>query len=112
MSLSIVAPATVLIWLGAGCILGALPLCLQWVPANFIYGIRIAAAFRSEYHWYAVNRFGGFRLLRFGAITAAMGLALDHYPQAPFWLPILALVATLPLLLLTVRAIERYAASL
>ena len=112
MSLAIVPPATVLIWLGAGCILGSLPLCLGWVPINCVYGIRIAAAFRSEHHWYTINRYGGFRFLYFGAGVAAMGLMLDHYPQAPFWLPILALVAVLPLLLLTVRAIQRYAASL
>lgn len=39
-----------------------LPLICRKVPMNSAYGIRIAAAFKSEQRWYDVNAYGGRRL--------------------------------------------------
>lgn len=110
--MDIVPPHVVLISLGLLTALGALPLRLGLVRPNRFYGIRVPAAFASGQSWYAINRFGGSRLLRFGIFVAVAGVALARYPKAPFWVPILCLVGTLVLLLLTVRSIERFARSL
>ena len=39
-----------------------LPLIYRKVPMNQTYGIRIAAAFKSEQRWYEINAYGGRRL--------------------------------------------------
>lgn len=39
-----------------------LPLIFRKVPMNDTYGIRIAAAFKSEQRWYDINAYGGRRL--------------------------------------------------
>lgn len=109
---SIASPATVLILLGAVTVLFSVPLLLRRVRPNCFYGIRIAAAFRSERHWYAINAFGARRFILFGVTVAAMGVIVKALPAAPFWLPIAGLVTALVLLLLTVRSIRRYAATL
>ena len=89
-----------------------LSVALSWsrVPPNRYYGIRLAAAFRSEQHWYEINAFGARRFILFGIVVASMGLALHTYTALPFWLPIACMVSTLVLLLMTVQAIRRYAA--
>jgi hypothetical protein len=111
-ALPIVPPATVLILLGIATALAVLPLLAGLVKPNRFYGIRVAAAFVSEQNWYAINSFGAKRFLYFAAIIGSTGLVLDRYPQAPFWVPILCLLAVLPLILLTVHSIDRYAKSL
>lgn len=108
----IASPATVLIILGAVTAVFSVPLLLRRVRPNCYYGIRIAAAFRSERDWYAINAFGARRFILFGVTVAAMGLILNTLPAAPFWLPIAGLLLALLLLLLTVRSIRRYAATL
>jgi hypothetical protein len=108
----IASPATVLMVLGSVTALASLPLHFDLVRPNRWYGIRVPAAFHSEQNWYAINRFGAARFIRFGVVVAFAGLVLNHYPAAPFWVPLLCLVGTLPLLLLTVRSINRYARSL
>ncbi len=106
----IAEPATVLMLLGTVTALLSLPLLLRRVPPNRYYGIRLAAAFRSEQHWYEINAFGARRFILFGIVVASMGLALHTYTALPFWLPIACMVSTLVLLLMTVQAIRRYAA--
>lgn len=105
----IAEPATVLMLLGTAIALLSLPLLLRRIPPNRYYGIRLAAAFRSERHWYEINTFGARRFILFGIVVAAMGLALHAYTAVPFWLPIACMVLTLVLLLLTVQSIKRYA---
>lgn len=112
MSIPIVPPATVLLTLGVAVALAALPLLFRLVKPNRFYGIRVSAAFASERNWYLINSFGARRFLVFGVVVAVAGRALKHYPQLPFWVPILALVGTLALLLLTVRSIDNFARSL
>ncbi|OQX08066.1 MAG: hypothetical protein BWK76_24050 [Desulfobulbaceae bacterium A2] len=103
------SPATALITIGTVVMVASLPLVLRLVRPNRFYGIRLPAAFISEEHWYAINCYGGKRLLLFGMVVAGAGLLLRQHPEWPFWLPLLALFGTLLLLLLTVRAINRYA---
>ena len=108
----IVPPDIVLMMLGFFTVLGALPLMLGRVRPNRIYGIRVEEAYASEQNWYAINKFGGSRFLRFGAIVAAEGLVLHQYPQAPYWVPIACMFAVLPLVLITVGAIKKYVRAL
>lgn len=108
----IASPSTVLVGLGALTGLLALPLLLGWVPPNGVYGIRVPEAYASESNWYAINAYGARRFLVFSALVGGMGLILKAFPNAPFWLPIAGLFATLGLLLMTVQAIRRHAASL
>ena len=112
VGMPIVPPATVLVTLGATVAIMSIPLWLGLVGPNRFYGIRIPAAFASEQNWYLINRFGGLRFLGFAAVVAIMGFLLGRYEPAPFWLPILCLLATLPLVLLTVHSIKRFAATL
>lgn len=60
----------------------AIPLALEWVPMNRIYGVRIPKAFISERHWFAINAFGGKLLLVYGALLTAFGyLARSSAPS-------------------------------
>ncbi len=107
----IVSPDLVLIGLGLLVGILSIPLLLGWVPRNRFYGIRVPAAFASDENWYAINAFGARRLLLFAAAVSLLGVLCRSLPDPPFWLPIACLVAVLPLLLLTVRSITRFAAT-
>lgn len=108
----IVPPDIVLIVLGLLVGISALPLAFGRVGPNRYYGIRMPAAFTSRQNWYALNRFGGARLMRFGIVVAAAGVLLHLVPALPFWVPIAGLFGALALLLFTVRSISKYASSL
>jgi len=108
----IAPPETVLLILGVGTMLFCVPLLLRMVKPNRVYGIRVPAAFESEANWYRINSYGAKCLFVFGAVETLMGIALNMTQKSPFWLPILCLVATLPLVLVTVGAIKRFARSL
>lgn len=55
----------------------ARPLVQGRIKPNRWYGVRIAKAFESEANWYAINRFGGQRLIVWSwAIVAAGVLSL------------------------------------
>ena len=108
----IASPELVLLMLGMLILLFCIPLLLKLVRPNRFYGIRLQAAFRSEANWYQINSYGAKCLAVFGVIEMLMGFGLKMLSDPPFWLPILCLLATLPLLLLTMRAIKRFALSL
>lgn len=76
-------------------ILFALPLVLEKVKMNGIYGIRIAESFRSEARWYQINRFGGLLFLLWGVVLGlcgVVGLRLQASQQAKYMLISLAIV--------------------
>src|SRR5688500_1777791 len=52
-----------------------LPLIYRKVPMNSTYGIRIAAAFKSEQRWYDINAYGGRRLAAWSWFIIATGVA-------------------------------------
>lgn len=95
---------------GAICAALSIPLIRGQVPMNHWYGVRIAKAFESDTHWYALNRFGGRQLLGYSLAVALFGAALFFLPIAKehwsFWL---VLVAPVLLLVPVVTRIMAYA---
>lgn len=87
----------------------SLPLILRRVSMNRLYGVRIAKAFESEANWYAINAYGGRVLAAAGAAIAAVGTLLAVFPPSSVVAISLASLAPLPILLLAVVPILRYA---
>ena len=52
----------------------ARPLVQGRIKPNHWYGVRIAKAFESEANWYAINRFGGQRLIVWSWVIVAAGI--------------------------------------
>jgi uncharacterized membrane protein len=65
----------------------SIPLVRGWVKPNHWYGVRLPQSFRSEEAWFAMNRFGGQRLI-FWAVplvlvgVGALFLPLQVHPEA------------------------------
>ena len=62
----------------------SLPMVFRLVPMNHLYGARFPQSFKSEAHWHAINRVGGFALLAasipmafIGAVSIAVGCASE-----------------------------------
>ena len=53
----------------------SVPLILRKIPMNRLYGARYPLSFKSEKHWYAINRNCGWWLLAAGAVIFAYGVA-------------------------------------
>lgn len=51
------------IFVGAVCIAVSIPLVMGRIPPNHFYGVRLPQSFKSEQAWYAINRYGGRRLI-------------------------------------------------
>ena len=89
--------------IGAVTVLVSIPLILRRVPMNRVYGIRTRKAFASEDNWYALNAFGGWMFLVFGAFLVLFAWATRRAapsPRAPeavvfFVLPLLAIIPVL-----------------
>jgi len=73
-------------------IIAAIPLVKRKVPMNYLYGIRIPAAFKSRAHWYAINAYGGKQLLIWSIPTLCIGIAFCLLPalSQPQWLSLAA----------------------
>lgn len=90
----------------------ALPLVRRRVKMNRTYGIRFARSFESEELWYAINEYGGRRLIVWSVVLAVAGLAglflpLEGRPV------VIGLFAFAPLLLVVpVAEAYRYAKKL
>lgn len=54
----------------------SIPLILQKIPPNKVYGIRIDQAFESEPLWYEINRYGGWAMLVAAGILLLSSMAL------------------------------------
>ena len=90
----------------------SVPLILRRVKMNPLYGVRIPKAFESEVNWYAINEFGGKVLAASGAAIALVGvLALVIAPSSLGAIVLLA-SAPLPILLVGLVPILRYAKGL
>jgi len=76
------------------------PLALQKVPPNRLYGLRVKATFRDPAVWYEANRRTGWDLIWMGMAIAAVALAL---PIAGFTEDAQALWTTGILLVLSLR---------
>lgn len=96
---------------GIVAILVSLPLIRGQVKRNPWYGIRIRAAFESDERWYAINRYGGTLLRRWGVVICVV--ALCGLPLGRSWWVLYNLAALVPIiggLVLTLVLIYRFAA--
>jgi hypothetical protein len=60
--------------IGVSCV----PLILQRVPPNRLYGIRTRRTLEDEALWYRVNRVGGWMLLVASLVSLALLIAIDR----------------------------------
>lgn len=87
----------------------SVPLILERIPMNRFYGVRIAKAFESDAHWYAINAFGGRVLAWAGAITALLGVVVLLRPPRSELSIVLVSLAPAPVVLLAMVPILRFA---
>lgn len=67
-------------------IAAAIPLVLQKVPPNGLYGFRLRKTFSDKDIWYKANRFGGIAVLASGAVSLIGCLILFLHKEAlSFW---------------------------
>ncbi|WP_254510169.1 SdpI family protein [Anatilimnocola floriformis] len=96
-------------WSLAGllCIGLAIPLVYKRVPRNAFYGVRFPESFQSDEAWFAINRYGGKRLIIWSIPTISSGIVSFFLPlQAN---PSLALaLAFLPLVFVLIPAWESW----
>ena len=94
-------------------ILTSIPLILQKIPMNGWYGIRIAVAFESDEKWYAINAYGGKRMVGLGLVICLTSIPFwPPNPMPPAWyLPLTAAIPVVYLVPLLV-AMARYGKSL
>ena len=87
----------------------SVPLARGKVPMNHFYGVRFPQSFKSDRHWYAINRYGG-KALSAASIpifmTALYGLA---YPKLGAWYPPTCIA--LSILSLTTACVASYRAA-
>jgi hypothetical protein len=96
-------------WTLAGllCIALAIPLVRGRVGRNAFYGARFPQSFQSDEAWFAINRFGGKRLIVWSLPLVAIGIA-------SFWLPLQShpnVAVTLrfaPLIFIIIPAVETW----
>lgn len=65
---------------GLLCAALAVPLVRGRVKPNVLYGVRFAQSFQSDDAWYAINRFGGKRMLVWSAPMIAAGVVAFFLP--------------------------------
>lgn len=53
----------------------AIPLILGRIGPNRLYGVRLPQAFQSEQAWYAINSFGGKRMIVWSVPVLLVGIA-------------------------------------
>jgi hypothetical protein len=90
----------------------AVPLLMDAVAPNRIYGVRIRKSLASPENWHAINRYGAKQLILWSSaslMVAIVGFFLPIEEASPlFWAYIfLPLVAALPACLLTLRFARR-----
>ena len=83
----LIAPHVVHRGVGALMVVTSIPLILRIVPMNRFYGVRIPQSYKSESNWYAINAYGGWLLLLYGAALLAwsyLGRDLAPPPTSPW----------------------------
>ena len=100
--------AIVVLSLGLLIFFVSLPLAYRKVPMNFLYGVRIPAAFESEQRWYDVNAYGGRQLAAWAWLVIATGIAGFLLPQSAdaIYPPASAMVVLLAVLIPVVRIVR------
>jgi len=62
------------------CVAAAIPLVRGRVGRNSLYGVRFPQSFQSDDAWYAINRFGGQRLIVWAVPMIAVGIVSFFEP--------------------------------
>lgn len=88
-----------LIWTLVGLLMAglAIPLVRGRIRPNHFYGVRFAESFQSDEAWFAINRFGGKRLLLWSVPIVLLGVVTLFLPVSRH--PMLALALGLVLLI-------------
>ncbi len=85
----------------------AIPLVRGRVSPNGVYGVRLSQSFRSADAWYAINRYGGRRLIIWAVPLIVVGLISFFLPLQSR--PALALVLGIaPLIFVLIPAWESW----
>ncbi len=95
---------------GAVIILICIPLTRGRIPRNSFFGVRLPTSLRSDAAWYAINRFGGRRLIAWSVPVILLGTLAFFLPLQPH--PRLALtLAGVQVLFVLIPVVEtlRYA---
>lgn len=87
----------------------AVPLILQRVGMNPLYGVRLRQAFVSEANWYAINRYGGWWLAAAGALVLLVGALVLWRPPVATGPVLLAALAPAAIVLATLVPVVLYA---
>lgn len=58
----------------------SVPLMLNKIPPNSLYGIRIPQAFRSDEDWYDINAYGGRQFVLWSLLTVLLGIVMCFLP--------------------------------
>lgn len=90
-------------------ILVAMPLIGRRVAMNRWYGVRIPKAYASEANWYAINAVGGRWMAVAGGVLALVGGVVLLHPPATVTGILIASLAPVPLVLLTLVPVLRFA---
>lgn len=90
-------------------VLISLPLILRKVAMNRWYGVRIPKAFASEANWYAINAVGGRWMAMAGGILALAGACVLLWPPTGVVGVLIASLAPVPMVLLTLIPVLRFA---
>ncbi len=69
-------------WTIAGLVIFGLsiPLVRGKIPRNSLYGVRLPQSFQSDEAWFAINRFGGRRLLVWSMPLVLLGIVCFFLP--------------------------------
>ncbi len=90
-------------------VLVAIPLIRRKVAMNRWYGVRIRKAFASEANWYAINEVGGRWMAGAGGVLALAGAFVLLWPPTTLAGVLVAALAPVPLVLLTLVPVLRFA---
>lgn len=93
-------------------ILVSIPLILRKVGPNQVYGVRVRKAFASEANWYAINAVGGKWMAGAGIVLALAGACVMFWPPTTLAGVLIASLAPVPLVLLTLVPVLRFARTL
>ncbi|MEO7794534.1 MAG: SdpI family protein [Thermoanaerobaculia bacterium] len=90
-------------------VLVSIPLIRRKVAPNKWYGVRIPKAYTSDSNWYAINALGGRWMAAAGILLALTGAVVLLWPPATLTGVLIASLAPVPLVLLTLVPVLRFA---
>ncbi len=93
-------------------VLVSIPLIRRKVARNRWYGVQIPKAFASEANWYAINAVGGQWMAGAGILLALAGAFVLFSPPTTLAGVLIASLAPVPLVLLTLVPVLRFARTL